>query len=113
MKKALALLLSLAMVMGMAACGNQKESTPAATEPASTVAPTTAEPSTEAPATEASTTEEADIFAKGEGVMTYEEFMNTPLMEPVVIEAFVQGKQAYYAAKGTANLYLADVDGDF
>ncbi len=113
MKKALALLLSLAMVMGMAACGNQKESTPAATEPASTAAPTTAEPSTEAPATEASTTEEADIFAKGEGVMTYEEFMNTPLMEPVVIEAFVQGKQAYYAAKGTANVYLADPDGAY
>lgn len=119
MKKALALLLSLAMVMGMAACGNQKESTPAETEqPASTAAPTTVAPSTEAPTTEAPTTEaptteEVDIFAKGEGVMTYEEFMNTPLMEPVVIEAFVQGKQAYYAAKGTANVYLADPDGGY
>ena len=57
MKKALALLLSLAMVMGMAACGNQKESTPATTEPVSTAAPTTVAPSTEAPTTEAPTTE--------------------------------------------------------
>ena len=115
MKKILALVLALAMVLGLAACGSPKETTLAPTEPPKTTeAPATTEAPTAAP-TEAPTTEaEKDPFAdKGEGVMTYEEFMAAELMEPVVIEAFVQGKQSYYAAKGTANVYLADMDGAY
>lgn len=56
MKKALALILTLAMLLSLAACGGQKETTAAPTEapktteaPATTVPPTTAEPTTEAP----------------------------------------------------------------
>ena len=110
MKKLLAIVLSLAMIMGLAACGGQNESTAASTTEAATTAPET----TKAPeTTEAPTTEPVDIFAKGEGVMTYEEYLKTAVMEPVVIEAFVQGKQSYYAEKGTANLYLADQDGAY
>ena len=94
MKKLLAIVLSLAMIMGLAACGGQNESTAASTTEAATTAPET----TKAPeTTEAPTTEPVDIFAKGEGVMTYEEYLKTAVMEPVVIEAFVQGKQSYYA----------------
>ena len=111
MKKILALVLALAMVLGLAACGSPKETTAAPTEapktteaPATTAAPTQAP--TEAPTTEAPT----EPAAKG---MTYEEFMAAELMEPVEIEAYVQGKQDYYAAKGTANVYLADDDGAY
>ena len=56
MKKALALILTLAMVLSLAACGETPATTAAPTEapktteaPATTVAPTTAEPTTEAP----------------------------------------------------------------
>ena len=113
MKKRIALLLSLAMVLGLAACGGQDESTPAPTDPETTKAAESTAAETVGTTEEESTTEAADIFAKGEGVMTYDEFMKAELMQPVVIEAFVQGKQAYYDAKGTANVYLADKDGAY
>ena len=50
MKKILALLLALAMVMSLAACGSKTE---APTEAPATEAPATEAPATEAPATEA------------------------------------------------------------
>ena len=67
MKKALALILTLAMVLSMAACGGQEQTTAAPTQPQTTAAPTeapttkapdtTEAPTTEAPTTEAPTTE--------------------------------------------------------
>lgn len=56
MKKALALILTLAMVLSMAACGGQEQTTAAPTQPQTTAAPTEA-PTTKAPETEAPTTE--------------------------------------------------------
>ncbi len=53
MKKLLAIMLTLVMVLGLAACGGQKETTPAPTEPPKTTEAPTAAP-TEAP-TEATT----------------------------------------------------------
>lgn len=59
MKKALALILTLAMVLSMAACGGQEQTTAAPTQPQTTAAPTEA-PTTKAPeTTEAPTTEPA------------------------------------------------------
>ena len=59
MKKALALLLALVMVLSMAACG---ASEPAATDAPKTEAPATDAPATEAPATEAPAAEEGKVF---------------------------------------------------
>ncbi|MBQ6292590.1 MAG: acid shock protein [Lachnospiraceae bacterium] len=49
MKKTLALILTLAMVLSLTACGSPKETTAAPTEAPTTEAPTTAAPTTEAP----------------------------------------------------------------
>ena len=52
MKKISAVLLALVMILGLAACGSQKETTPAPTEPTTTAAPeTTKAPETTAPET--------------------------------------------------------------
>jgi len=53
----------------------------------------------------------ADIFAKSEGVMTYEEYAAADLDAKVTIEAFVQGKQSWWDNKGT--FYLQDKDGGY
>ena len=55
--------------------------------------------------------EKPDIFAKGEGVMTYDEYINAAEDDAVVIEAFVQGKQAFKGS--SASLYLQDPDGAY
>jgi len=53
----------------------------------------------------------ADIFAKSEGVMTYEEYAAADLDAKVTIEAFVQAKQSWWDNKGT--FYLQDKDGGY
>ena len=108
MKKILAIVLALAMICGLAACGSPKETTAAPTEaPTTTQAPATTAAPTEAPTTEPAPTE-PEVK-----VLSYKEFMAADEMEPVVIEAYVQAKQEYYASKSTANLYLADQDGGY
>ena len=52
-----------------------------------------------------------DTDAKGEGVMTYAEYMAAAVDDAVVIEAFVQGKQSWW--ENTASLYLQDADGAY
>ena len=84
MKKTVAILLVLAMVFTMAACGKKEE------EP----------------------TPAADIFAKGEGVMTYAEYEAAAVDSQVTIEAFVQAC-AYNAQYGNASLFLQDKDGGY
>jgi hypothetical protein len=49
--------------------------------------------------------------AKGEGVMTYAEYSAAAVDDPVVIEAFVQGKQAWWENKAT--IYAQDADGGY
>ncbi len=85
MKQFLAILLTLAMCFGMAACA----SAPAEPE----------EP------------EEPDIFAKSEGVMTHEEFVAAPAGSEVVVETFVQAAQAWWDGKLTA--YTQDDAGGY
>ena len=49
--------------------------------------------------------------AKGEGVMTYDEYMAAAIDDEVVIEAFVQAKQSWWEDQAT--LYLQDADGAY
>ncbi len=67
-----------------------------------------AEESTEA-ATEAAETEVPDV--KGEGVMTYEEYMAAELDAEVVVETYVQAKQSWWEDKAT--VYTQDKDGAY
>ena len=48
---------------------------------------------------------------KSEGVMTYAEYMDAAVDDKVVIEAFVQAKQAWWEEKAT--IYAADADGAY
>ena len=104
MKKLIALLLALAMVFSLAACGG--DSTDPTKEPtqAPTQAPTnepTQEP-TQAP------TEGSD---KGEGVMTYAEYAAAAIDDAVVVECYVQAHQSWWDNKIT--VYAQDQDGAY
>ncbi len=52
-----------------------------------------------------------DPNAKGEGTMTYEQYVAAELDAAVVIEGFVQGKQSWWDNKAT--IYLQDGDGAY
>ena len=54
-----------------------------------------------------------DINAKSEGVMTYEAYAAAAADAEVVIEAYVQAKQAYSEAYGNTSLYLQDGKGGY
>lgn len=86
MKKFLALLLALVMVLALAACGSSNKVV---------------------------VEDDEDIFAKGEGVMSYADFTAAAVDDPVVVEAFVQAKQAYAADYSNTSVYLADKDGAY
>jgi len=49
--------------------------------------------------------------AKGDGVMTYDEYLAAAVDDEVVIEAFVQGKQSWWEDKAT--IYAQDADGAY
>ena len=85
MKKIFAVLLALSMVFALAAC------TSGSNEPA-------AEP-------------EVDIFAKGEGVMTYAEYAAADLDTEVTIETFVQAPQSWW--DNTITAYTQDNEGAY
>ena len=101
MKKLIAMLLVLAMVMSFAACA--KTEAPAATEAPATEAPATEAPATEAPATEAPVEEVV--------VMTYEEYMAAEMNSEVVIETYVQATQSWWDNKIT--VYCQSPDGAY
>ena len=84
MKKLFALLLAMAMVFALAACGNTEPTTAPTTQPTNP-----AEPS----------------------VMTYEEFMAAEIDADVVVECYVQGHQAWWEDKIT--VYAQDENGGY
>jgi predicted small lipoprotein YifL len=92
MKKLLALVLTLALVMSLAACGkkdedkkdNSNETTPAV---------------------------EKTDFTKSEGVMTYAQYDAVNVDEPVTVETFVQDKQSWWDNKAT--IYTQDNEGAY
>lgn len=101
MKKITALFLTTAMAFSLAACGAQE--TPEAAE--ETVVEEAAEE------TVAEETEEVVEDVKSEGVMTYEEYVAAELETEVVIETYVQAKQAWWEDKAT--VYTQDQDGAY
>ena len=96
MKKILAMLLAMVMVLSFAACAAEK--TPATEAPA-TEAPATEAPATEAPAPEAP------------AVMSHEEYIAAELDSAVVIETYVQAYQSWWDNKIT--VYCQSPDGAY
>ena len=109
MKKIVALLLALSIMMAFAACGNNE--TPATTtKPQATTQIPTTVPSTTAP-----TEPEFDPAAKSEGVMTYAQFAAAEMNTEVVVETFVQAKQGWWEKDGVglATFYTVDTEGGY
>ncbi len=101
--KKLLLVVALVLVFALTACGDKKNNTtPTPSAPAATA---TATPTTEATPTP------ADINAKGEGVMTYAEYMAAAEEDEVVIECYVQDHQSWWDNK--ISVYAADADGAY
>ena len=102
MKKLIALLLALVMVVGLVACDAKEEAAPET------------QPATEA-ATEAATEEatEAPVEAEVEevAVMTHADYVAAELDSEVVIETYVQGNQSWWEDKVT--VYCQSPDGAY
>ena len=88
MKKLLAMLLALTLVFAFISCGDTDNDDNGGTPAA-----------------------QVDPNKKSEGSMTYEQYMAAEMETNVVIEAFVQAKQGWWANKAT--LYLQDGDGGY
>lgn len=93
MKKILVLLMVSVIAASCAACGSNNESS----APAG---------STQTDAASSKTADE-----KSEGVMTYEEYVAADLDTEVVVETYVQAKQAWWEDKAT--VYTQDQDGAY
>ena len=97
MKKLIAMLLALTMVLALAACtpANNTESTPATTE------------GTEG-TTEGTTGEEAKV-------MTYAEYAAAELESKVTVECYVQAAQGWWEKEGQGiiTVYAQDADGAY
>lgn len=133
MKKLTSLLLAFALVFASVGCGsdsgNAAGTEDAAQEQAGTEdtadeaagtedaaageqeAEAETETSTEAEPEEAQAGVDAAADEKGEGVMTYEEYVAAELDTEVVVEAYVQAKQSWWEDKAT--LYTQDQDGAY
>ena len=106
MKKLLALLLALVMVIGLVACG--AEEAPVEETPVEE-APVEEAPVEEAPVEEAPV-EEAPV-EEAPAAMTYADYVAAELDSEVVIECFVQNHQSWWDNKIT--VYAADADGAY
>ena len=104
MKKLIAMLLALVMVMALAACGAKEAPAPAETLPAAT------EAATEAP-TEAATEAPTEEAAPEVTVMSYADYVAADLDSEVVIETYVQGHQSWWDNKIT--VYCQSPDGAY
>ena len=106
MKKLIAMLLALVMVIGLTACGEKAPEAAPETQPA-TEAPTEAptEEATEAP-TEAEVEEPAVVT-----IMSHADYVAAELDSEVVIETYVQGHQSWWDNKIT--VYCQSPDGAY
>ena len=101
MKKLIAMLLALSMVLAFAACAKTE------TAPATTAAPV----ETTAAATEAPVETEAAETEAAAAVMTHEEYVAAELDAAVTIETYVQGHQSWWDNKVT--VYCQSPDGAY
>lgn len=128
MKKCIACIATLSMILAMAGCNSKKETEKKWTPPSGTAteeAPsettteettaeetTTAAESSEETTTAAETSADASETSASEGkVLTYEEYKNAALDSEVIIEAYVQAKQSWWDNKAT--VYLQAEDGAY
>ena len=102
MKKIIAMLLVLSMVLAFAGCAKTEKAPETTAAPVET---TTAAVETEAAETEAAETEAAAA------VMTHEEYMAAALDSAVTIETYVQGHQSWWDNKVT--VYCQSPDGAY
>ncbi len=109
MKKIIAMLLAVVMVLAMAACAPEAPKTEGTTTAPST-APSTENTQPSSEATQPSTPAD-DPAVKGEGVMTYEQYAAAELQTEVTIEAYVQATQSWWDNKIT--VYTQDLDGAY
>ncbi len=93
MKKLIAMLLAVTMVLALAACAKTEA-------PVTTAAPETTEAATEA-TTEAPTEAETTAPAEENTVMTYEEYMAAEVDSKVTVETYVQAHQSWWEDKIT------------
>lgn len=105
MKKILCLALVLIMALSVVACvDNPAPTTPSTTEPTTS---TTVDPNPN----------DEDTVTKSEGVMSWTEYIAADLESEVVIEAYVQGKQAWWFNSdkntGLGTFYLQDGVGGY
>ena len=111
MKKNVLLAMSLAVVMGLAACGQTDTAEETSTEETVEEAVETEEDEAEAEAEVEADAEDAQADVKGEGVMTYEEYAAADLDSEVVVETYVQATQSWW--DDTITVYSADQDGAY
>lgn len=125
MKKILATLLTMGLVVGMTACGSKgndattADSTEASTEAVEETAEEATEEASEEVAEEVTeeateeTTEET-VEATGD-VMTHEEYVAADLDSPVTVETYVQAKQGWWENEGVGNatFYTQAEDGAY
>ena len=107
MKKLLAILLALVMVLSLAACAGNNEEAPVEEAPVEE-APVEEAPVEEAPVEEAPV-EEAPV--EETAVMTYADYAAAELDAEVVVECYVQNHQSWWDNKIT--VYAADADGAY
>ena len=114
MKKLIAIILALVMVLSLAACGSNNADAPAADAPAADA------PVAEAPTAPADLPEDEPQDAPADepvAVMTYAEYAAAELDTPVVIDCYVQANQGWWfdsdAGHGKLTVYAADADGAY
>ena len=109
MKKFIALLLALVMVMAFVACGGeQTPTTPSTPSTAPSTTPSTAPSTTPSTAPTEPSTAPSEPSVK---VMTHAEFVAAPVDSPVVVETYFQGAQSWW--QDAAVIYTQDQDGAY
>ena len=103
MKKFLVLLLALVLALSLVACNTPEETTEGTDAPATE--------GTTAGTTEGTTEGETETDEQAPTVMTHAEFIAAEMDAPVVIEAYVQATQSWWADKIV--VYLQDQDGGY
>ena len=105
MKKLIALLLALVMVIGLVACGETTPETPDVPETTNGVD----EPAISTPdETEEATEEATDATV---AVMSYEEFVAAPLDTQVTVETYIQAVESWW--DGCVQLYTQNEEGAY
>ncbi len=101
--KAAAAVMAMVIAFSLAGCGSSESQSQG--EVSSSESSSVSESVSESSASEAE--------KPADGVMTHADYMAAEMDSEIVVETYVQAKQAYYAEKGTATLYTQDKDGAY